>query len=270
MSASDRLSGTFSGFWDRVTFLISEAEVFVLGVFVSVGVYVAWFRPTIPGVPPIAIGIFAAFLLLGPPLFGFFVWGIKKLRVRNRVTVHEINGVTDTREKWYVKPEVWKEKVVEGPSPYVVNDGDAFEVREFDWHPDQGEDGTLIVTGCYYSQMADSKLVTIKAMLEDIHGDLIEDSIALNRLRGRISKMGVQIERDTINFSAEADERGLKMDKTSVKQRFETAKKEAEQDGMDELHDLEDYGYDPVTEPEGVTIGEPGTAEPAATDGGHE
>ena len=263
---SSRLSGTFGGFWDRVTFLLAEAEILVVGIIVSLGVAFVWFRPEIPGVPPVVIGMFAALLLLGPPLFGFFVWGVKKIRTRNMVTVHEINGVTDVREKWYVKPERWEEKVVEGPTPYVVNEGNAFEVREFDWQEDVE---TLVVSGCYYSQMADSKLVTLKAMLEDIHGDLIEDSLAYNRLRARISKMGIQIERDTINYNAEADERGLKMDKESVKQRFETAKKAAEGDGMDEIHDLEDYGYDPISEPEGISLEQVRT-ERAETDGGSE
>ncbi|WP_276252981.1 hypothetical protein [Halomontanus rarus] len=262
---SDRLSGTFGGFWDRLTFIVAEAEILVFGVLFSLGAAFVWFRPSIPGVPPIAIGIFAALLLLGPPLFGFFVWGVKKIRTRNQVTVHLINGVEDLREKLYVKPEIWAEKVVEGPSPYVVNDGDAFEVRTFDWDPDTE---TLVVSGCYYSQLADSKLVTVKAMLEDIHGDLIEDSLAMNRLRARISKLGIEIERDTINYNAEADERGLKMDKNSVRERFETAKKDAEKEGMDEIHDLEDYGYDPVSEPEGITIESDGAAAEAATDGG--
>jgi len=41
------------------------------------------------------------------------------------------------------------------------------------------------------SQMADSKLVTTKTMLEDIHGDLVEAFLELNQLRGRISKIGL-------------------------------------------------------------------------------
>lgn len=256
-------SGTFGGWADRVTYVAANAQLLVLGVIVSLGVAIVWYKPTVPGVPPIVWGWFAALTLLGPPLLGLFVQGVRWLRNRNMVTVHHINGVTDVREKYYVEPKVWEQKTVEGPPPYVVNDGDAYEVRAFEYHEDTG---ALIVTGCYQSTMADSKLVTLKAMLEDIHGDLIEDSIAYNRLRGRISKMGVEIERDSINAQAEADERGLMTRKTSVKDRFEEAKKEAERWDSDEIRTVEDYefDYDPAENPAGVTV------EPAATDGGGE
>jgi len=46
------------------------------------------------------------------------------------------------------------------------------EVREFTHHEDIG--GSWSFDGCYMSQMADSKLVTTKTMLEDIHGDPAE------------------------------------------------------------------------------------------------
>ena len=188
------------------------------------------------------------------------------------IEVYHINGVEDVRKKCYVEPGVWDDKTVEGPSPFRVNGDESFEVREFEWHEDQGETGTLIVTGCYFSQLADSKLVTIKAMLEDVHGELVETAIAYNKLRGRISRMGVEIERDTINFQAEADERGLMGQKTSVKERFEAAEDDAQEWGTDEISDLGEYEHefdptDPGTEP--VTI-DSGGQQAAATDGGSE
>ncbi|TYL37591.1 hypothetical protein CV102_16665 [Natronococcus pandeyae] len=250
---SDDTSATFGSWSDRVTYVAAEGQLVVLGVLVSLGAALIWLRPSVPGVPPIVFGWFAAGLLLGPPLLGLFVTGARALRQRNMVTVHHINGVTDTREKLYVEPGVWENKTVEGPSPYRVNDEEAFEVREFDWHPDQGENGTLIVTGCYFSQLADSKLVTVKTMLEDIHGELIETAIAYNKLRARISKMGVEIERDSINAQAEADERGLMTQRTSVKDRFEAAEDDAGEFSTDEISDLGDYehDYDPVENPGG-------------------
>ncbi|MCU4750965.1 hypothetical protein OB919_03035 [Halobacteria archaeon AArc-curdl1] len=258
-------SGTFGSTADRVTYVLAESQLIALGIMVSLGAALIWIRPSIPGVPPIVFGWFAALLLLGPPLAALFVTGARKLRNRHMVNCHHINGVTDDREKYYVEPEVWANKTVEGPSPYVVNDGEAFEVREFEWLEDTGD---LIVTGCYQSNMADSKLVTLKAMLEDIHNDLIEDSIALNKLRGRISKMGVEIENDTINYHAEADERGLMGAKTSVKDRFEAARKEADKWDSDEIRDVDDYqfDYDPAANPEGITL--EAAQETAATDGG--
>ncbi|MFP9192988.1 hypothetical protein ACLI4Q_15210 [Natrialbaceae archaeon A-CW1-1] len=257
-------SGTFGSTGDRITYVLAEGQLVVLGLMVSLGAALIWIRPSVPGIPPIVFGWFAALLLLGPPLLALFITGARKLRNRRMVACHHINGVEDIREKYYVEPEVWANKTVEGPSPYVVNDGEAFEVREFTYHEDTGD---LIVSGCYQSNMADSKLVTLKAMVEDIHGDLIEDSIALNKLRGRISKMGVEIERDSINFQAEADERGLMGQQTSVKERFEAARSEADKWDSDEIRDVDDYAfdYDPAENPEGITLE---ASQEAATDGG--
>jgi len=263
---SDDTSGTFGGWADRLTFIAAEGQLLVLGLAVSLGAALLLIRPSIPGVPPVTKGIFAALLLLGPPLLGLFVSGARKLRNRNMVEVFHINAVEDERRKYYVEPGVWESKTVEGPSPYRVNDESAYEVRAFDWHPDQGEDGTLIVSGCEFSQMADSKLVTVKTMIKDIHGELIETGIAYNRLRARISKMGLKIENDTINTQAEADERGMMTMKTSVKDAFESAKDDAEGFSTDEISDLGDYEheYDPA-EPDPVAFEQGGEA---ATDGG--
>ena len=253
------LSATFGSWRDRLTYLLAEAQILALGVLFSLGAALVIFRPSLPRVPPVVIGIIAATLLFGPALFGFFVWLVKKLRERRMVVVHHVNGVTDTREKYYVEPAIWDEKTVEGPSPYTVNDGSAFEVREFDWHEDTE---TLIVRGCYFSQLADSKLVTVKAMLEDVHGDLVEEFLAANRLRGRISKMGLQIQKDVVNEEAEADERGLMNPKTAVKSRFEDAREDANQNATDGIQDVnafvEDYADEHDIE---TTSGPPATPE---------
>ncbi|ELY42568.1 hypothetical protein [Natronorubrum sulfidifaciens] len=264
-------SGTFGGWSDRLTYIAAESQLIVFGLMVSLGAALVFIRPSLPGVPPIAYGWFAALLLLGPPLLALFVTGARKLRQRRMVEVHHINAVEDVRRKLYVEPKVWDEKVTEGPSPYRVNDDEAFEVREFDWQEDTE---TLVVTGCYFSQLSDSKLVTVKAMLEDIHGELVETAIAYNKLRGRISRMGIEIERDTINAHAEADERGLMTQKTSVKERFEAAEDDATEWSSDEISDLGEYEqeFDPA-DPDPVTIdqGAMGMGDgQAATDGGPE
>ncbi|QCS42648.1 hypothetical protein [Natrinema versiforme] len=264
---SDKTSGTFGGWADRLTYVLAEGQLVVLGLSVTLGVLLLIIQPEIPGVPPITKGIFAALLLMGPPLLGMFVTGARKLRNRNMVEVYHINGIDDTRRKLYVAPEVWSEKTVEGPSPYHCNDGDAFEVREFTYHEDTGQ---LVVRGCYFSQLADSKLVTIKAMLEDIHGDLVDAFLEYNRLRGRISKMGLQIQGDVINEEAEADERGLMNPRTTVKDRFEAAKDDAEARDVDEIKDISQY-VDDYTEDHGPRTpveADEQAAEPAATDGG--
>ncbi|SNZ06460.1 hypothetical protein SAMN06269185_1178 [Natronoarchaeum philippinense] len=259
-------SGTFSGWSDRLTYLLAEGQLLAAGLAVSVGILFVWFKPSLPGIPPIVGGIFAALLLLGPPLVGLFVTGARALRNRNMITVYHINGQTDTRRKFYVEPGVWSEKTVDGPSPYLCNDGDAFEVREFNWFEDTEN---LTVRGCYMSQMADSKLVTTKAMLDDVHGDLVEAYLELNRLRGRISKMGLQIQSDVINEEAEADERGLMNPKTAVKERFEDAKDDAEDNAVEEIEDIGGYVED-YAEEHDAPHGPPATlsSEQAATDGG--
>ncbi|WIV67102.1 hypothetical protein [Natrialbaceae archaeon AArc-T1-2] len=263
-------STTFGGWSDRLTYIAAEGQLVVFGVLVSLGVALIWWRPSLPGIPSIVYGWLAALLLLGPPLLALFVTGARKLRNRNMVAVHHINGVDDTRRKLYVAPELWNQKTVEGPSPYPVNDGDAFEVREFDHH---GDTGDLVVRGCYFSQLADSKLVTTKAMLEDVHGDLVDAFLEYNRLRGRISKMGLEIQRDVVNEEAEADERGLMNPRTTVKDRFEAAKKDAEERDLDEIKDVTDYVSE-YSDEHGIetTGGLPQTqaqaTEQTATDGG--
>ena len=260
---TDNTSATFSSWSDRLTYVLAEGQLVVLGLAVSLGAALIWIRPSLPGVPPIVWGWFAALLLLGPPLLALFITGARKLRNRRMVSVYHINGVDDTRRKLYVAPEVWADKKVEGPSPYVCNDGDAFEVREFTYHEDTDR---LIVRGCYFSQLADSKLVTVKSMLEDVHGDLVDAFLEYNRLRGRISKMGLEIQRDVINEEAEADERGLMNPRTTVKDRFEAAKEDAEQSDIDEIKDITQYVTD-YTETHGPRT--PATTEqPATTDGG--
>jgi hypothetical protein len=257
---------TFGNWKDRLTHIVAEAQILVLGVLFSLGAALVVFKPSIPQVPPVFIGMLAATMLFGPALFGFFVWLVKRLRTRNMVEIHHINGVTDTREKYYVAPEIWSEKTVEGPSPYRCNDEEAFEVREFEYLSDMNE---LRVRGCYMSQLADSKLVTVKAMLEDVHGDLVDAFLEYNRLRGRISKMGLEIQSDVINEEAEADERGLMNPRTTVRDRFEAAKKDAENASDDVIKDVTEHVED-YAESHGIdtTSGPPATTEQAATDGG--
>ncbi len=265
---SSSTSSTFGGWSDRITYVLAEGQLVAFGAAISLGAALIWIRPSVPGVPPIVFGWFAAALLLGPPVLATFVSGARKLRNRRMVTVHHINGVTDTREKFYVEPELWAEKTIEGPSPFPVNDGEAFEVRGFEYDEDTN---SLVVRGCYFSQLADSNLVTVKAMLEDIHGDLIEAYLSYNRLRGRISKMGLEIQADVINAEAEADERGLMNPRTTVSDRFEAAKKDADEKATDEIEDVQAYVDEYVAEHDiAATSGPPQTPEQAATDGGQD
>jgi len=231
------ISSTFDGWGDRLTYIAANGQLVVLALAFTVGAALVIYRPELPSVPPLALAWMASIMLFGPPLLAFFITFVRRLRKHRMVTVHHINGVTDEREKYYVEPGVWQDRTVEGPSAYVL-DGGGFEVREFEYLEDLNE---LRIRGCEFSQLADSKLVTTLAMLEDVHGDLIDTFLEHNRMRGRISKMGVEIQRDLINEEAEADERGLMNPKTAVKSRFEAAEEEAGENAVDEIHDAQDY-----------------------------
>jgi hypothetical protein len=245
---------------------IADAQALVLAVLFSGGVALVLFQPEIPRVPPIVGGILAVCLLFGPPLLAFFVTMFEKFRQDNRETVWLVNGVTDEREKYLVQPEVLDEMEVNGPGPQPVNDGRDVEVREFTYH--EGTD-VLEVRGTYMEALSDSKLVTCKAYLEDIHGDMADAWMSLNRLRGRISRMGLQVQEDVINEEAEANERGQMRPKSAVGDALEDARKSTEAEDDGEISELGNYVDDYASE-HGVntTEGVPQTREQAATDGG--
>ncbi|MFC4542017.1 hypothetical protein ACFO5R_08770 [Halosolutus amylolyticus] len=269
----------FGNWYDRLTYLVAEAQILVLGVLFSLGAALVIFRPSIPQVPPVAVGMLAATMLFGPALFGFFVWFVKKLRTRNMVEVHHVNAVNDDLEKFYVEPSVWAEKSIEGPNPYPVNGGSAWAVQEFEWLEDVGE---LRVKGVWLEEVADTKLLTSKSHMEAIYGKLTESHIALNILRDSVSEFGADIQRRLVNSMAEARERGKMMDQDAVKDVFEDFEDDAtglgdddlptlepdEVPGGDRVGDLEDEAMDAIDTPADVGVGS-GPQE-AATDGGQE
>lgn len=272
------VSATFGSWKDRLTYIAAEAPILVAGVLVSAAIALIWFKPEVPGVPPIVMGWTAALLLLGPPLFGFFVWGIHKLRRRNQVEVHHVDAVEDTLEKYYVDPEIWREKDVTGPAPYPVNGASAWAVQDIDW---DDEMDTLRVEGVWLEETQDVKLLTDKSHMRAIYGKLTESHIALGILRDSASELGADIQRKLINDMAEARERGKLMDETAVKDVFESFESEATDLGADDLPTIEpeEDGADPFApEPEmdgaggpPETVAEAGNmagTQAAATDGG--
>lgn len=264
-------SSTYSGWRDRLTYIVAEAQFLVGGLLVSLAIAFIWFRPTIPGVPPIVVGWSAAFMLLGPPLFGFFVWLVKKLRTRNMVSVHHVNAREDTIEKWHVEPEWWSEKEVEGPNPYPVNGGDGWAVQEFDYDEELEQ---LRVKGVWLEETQDTKLLTSKSHMESIYEKLTESHIALGILRDSVSEFGADIQKRITNRAAEARERGKMLDKSAVKDVFETFEEDAKM-GPEDLPTLE---QDETAEPDtGEIEAAPDlegmadqTAEAVATDGGND
>jgi len=211
-------STTFGSWSDRLTYLLAEGQILVAGLLLSIGAALIIFRPSLPGVPPIVVGWFAVLLLFGPALFGFFVLLIKALRQRAMVEVHHVNAKQDVLEKYYISPEIWKEKTIEGASPYPVNGGSAWAVRKFEYLDDIDD---LRVDGVWLSECEDTKLYTKKSHMEAIYGKLTESHITLNIMRDSVNELGADIQRKIINKAAEARERGTMLDKSAVKSVFE-------------------------------------------------
>ena len=235
---------TFSDKWDRLVYLLDSYKVLVsLAVVVTIGALV-WFRPQID-LPPWSIAAFGAWVLVGIGALpaGFYV--ARWLRRYRAVEVHHINAVDDTVQKYHVPPAVWDEKTVANETkPWPVNDGDAYAVREFDWFESTN---TLVVEGCWLSDSAaDDALMTDKSHMEDIHSFLLDAYRVLGQLRGRWSRMGMQVEKRTINAVHEAQEKSQTLERDDIKQIWEESAAEIDDEMPDDPpvpDDVELDGY---------------------------
>lgn len=210
-------STTFGGWSDRLTYLLAEGQILVIGLLLSVGAGLIIFRPELPGVRPIFVGWFAVLLLFGPALFGFFVVLISALRQRQMVSVYHVNGRKDLVKKYYVSPEVWKEKTVEGAAPYPINGGSGWGVQDFEYLEDVNE---LRVKGVYLSECEDTKIWIIKSHMNAIYDKLTQSHIALSIMRDSVNELGADIQKRIITRAAEAREKGTMLDKSAVKDVF--------------------------------------------------
>ena len=86
----------------------------------------------------------------------------------------------------------------------LVNDGDAYEVRELEWI--EGIE-TLEVNGTWLGAAKDSELITAKAHMERVHDSLLDKAATLAQLRGEWSDNAVTLQEKLINTGAEARER---------------------------------------------------------------
>ncbi len=248
------MSTTFGGWWDRITYLLAEAQLLFIGIALSIGAALVIFRPSLPGVPPIVVGWFAVVLLFGPALFAFFVVLIQHLRQRRMVTVHHVDGRNDIVEKWYVSPEVWEEKTVDGPSPYPINGGSAWGVQEFEYLDDVGD---LRVRGVYLSECQDTKLWTVKSHMNSVYEKLTQSHITLSIMKDSVEELGSDIQKRIINKTVEARERGTMLDKSAVTDVFEDFKQDIEGMGPDDLPtvDIEDVAEDAIPDDPSSSMG---------------
>lgn len=233
------LSATFSDWRDRVTYILAEAQLLVAGLLVASGVLLWWFNPEIPGVPAWATNVLVGWLVLGPPMFIAGLKFVSWLRIRHYVEVHHVNAPEDTVKTYFVPPDVWADKRVDGPAPYRVNDGDAVAVREFEWAPEYGETGSLRVAGVWLSKLEDTKLLTSQSHMERMYEDLVDSHLSLAYLRDSISELSADLQSRLINEMAEAREQGEQLDQDAVEEITESFRERAESVTDSELSDIQ-------------------------------
>jgi len=271
------LSATFGDWRDRLTYVVAEAQLLVAGVLVATGLALAWLNPSLPGIPPWVSKLLVGWLVLAPPSFIVGLRFARWLRSRFWPTVYHVNAVTGEREKYHVPPDIWKEKNVNGAAPHRVNDGDDFEVREFDWAPEYGDQGTLTVKGTWLSQVEDAKLVTSKSHFERIHGELQDAFLELTYRRDAEDELANRLQKRIITRVVEAREKGEMLAPDDVNDVVESFKEEMkERTGREELSDITPDDLPDDGRP-GLPAGETtnphadvgmGGSESAATDGG--
>lgn len=276
------LSTTFGDWRDRVTYVLAEAQLLVTGVLVSIGLALAWFNPQLPGIPGWASDLFIGWLVLAPPSFIVGLRFARWLRSRLWPTVYHTNAVDDVRQKYHVPPDIWEEKNVNGAAPHRVNDGDDYEVREFDWAPEYGEEGTLTVKGVWLSEIADAKLVTSRVHFERVFGELQDDHLELTYRRDAEDELANRLQRRIVTRMAEAREQGEMLEPDDVKEVVEsfkdTMRERTDREGLTDINaeDLPDDGRPGL--PQGETTNPaadvsadeslPSMGGQAATDGG--
>jgi len=273
------LSATFGDWRDRLTYIVAEAQLLVAGVLVATGLALAWLNPSLPGIPPWVSKLLVGWLVLAPPSF---IVGLRFSRWLRSVfwpTVYHVNAVTDEREKYHVPPDIWKAKNVNGAPPHRVNDGDDYEVREFDWAPEYGDNGTLTVKGTWLSELQDAKLLTAKSHFDRVFSELQDDHLELTYRRDAEDELANRLQRRIVTRVAEARENGEMLAPDDVRDVVESFKQEMrERTDREALSDITPDDIPDDGRP-GLPAGETtnpyagasdGHGQEAATDGGSE
>jgi hypothetical protein len=236
---SGTLSATFGSWRDRVTYVVAEAQLLVAGFLVALGLALAWWNPSLPGIPGWVSKLLVGWLVLAPPAFIVGLRFARWLRSIMWPTVYHVNAVTDEREKYHVPPEIWSEKNVNGAPPHRVNDGDDYEVREFDWAPEYGDQGTLTVSGTWLAEIRDAKLLTAKSHFERIHSELQDDHLELTYRRDAEDELANRIQRRLVTRVVEARENGEMLAPDDVQDVVESFKQEMrERTDREKLSDI--------------------------------
>jgi len=226
---------TFASNKDRLTYLLAEYKLLVFGMLLGALALVWYYQPVIPSPPAWAAGLTVAWILFGPLCFPAGVRVAKWLHYRNWEEVHHINAVEDVREKWMVPPDTWKDRETDGPAPNLVNDGDAYEVREFEWLDDIEQ---LRVRGTWLSAAKDGDLVTSRTHMERIHDGLLDKARTLAELAGQWSDRAIQMQENIIMSGAEARERGQLVDKDAARDVYQEMRGDVDPVDADEFLDV--------------------------------
>ncbi|WP_435097264.1 hypothetical protein [Halarchaeum sp. P4] len=270
------LRPTFANAWDRLTYLLAEAQLLVATLVVTSGVLLWVFSPSIPALPAWSVHLLVGSLVLAPPCLLVGVRFAGWFDRRDWVDVQHINAVEDVAKEYKVPPDVWKNKTVEGPAPYPMNDGETWVVREYEWLPDAGPDGQLIVRGVWLSELEDTKLLTTRSHFNRVYDTLQQSHIRLDLFEDNLEDMAAALQSRLMNKITEAKQRGELLDKNAVTAVVEEFEDDIEEVTGDDLADLREDDVDPF-DPEdatGAVVDEISASSPTAgpdavaTDGG--
>ncbi|QLC34075.1 hypothetical protein EFA46_007610 [Halarchaeum sp. CBA1220] len=270
------LRPTFASAWDRLTYLLAEAQLLVAALVVTSGVLLWVFSPSIPALPAWSVHLLVGSLVLAPPCLLVGVRFAGWFDRRDWVDVQHINAVEDVAKDYKVPPDVWSEKIVEGPAPYPMNDGDTWVVREYEWLPDAGPNGQLVVRGCWLSELEDTKLLTTRSHFNRVYDTLQQSHIRLDLFADNLEDMAAALQSRLMNKITEAKQRGELLDKNAVTAVVDEFEDDIEEVTGDDLADLREDDVDPfdpddvadaVTE--GIGANSPaGGSDAVTTDGG--
>lgn len=231
------LSATFGGWSDRLTYLMAHSKILAVVALVGVGFGIWHFNVQLPGIPSWVMHLIGGTFILYPPsvFFGLRVAGW--LRNRQYVEVYHVK-YPDVLGHYFVPPELWTQKEVDGPAPHRINDGDAVVVREWEYAPEYGEHGQLTVSGVQLSEMEDGKLFTSRKHAERIYEELVDSHLSLIYLRDSMDDFAADLQERIINRLSEAREQGEHLDPSAVREVMDDFKERAERVTEDQLTDL--------------------------------
>lgn len=224
-------SPTFASRTDRVTYLLAQYKILITGLIIGVVALWIFYQPQVR-LPPEFAAVTVGWIVFGIPCYLAGAKIARWLRRRNWEEVHEVDMRRDVIEKWYVPPQTWREKVVDGDPPHPVNDSSAWAVEQFEYLEDIGE---LRVDGVWLAGLESTKQYTAKSMLVDMHEWMLDQIEKLADLRARWSRGVVEMENKVVNSKAEAEERGITLDKTAAKEVFDSITDDTDDDipGLD-------------------------------------